>query len=44
MPDGSKYVGQFRRGSFSGQGRFTWANGQSYKGNFKQDKFHGKGT
>ena len=42
--DGSKYVGEFKRGKFSGQGTFTWLDGVKYVGEFKSGKRHGQGT
>ena len=42
--DGSKYVGEFKWGRFSGQGIFTWLDGVKYIGEFKAGKRHGQGT
>ena len=42
--DGSKYVGGFKWGRFSGQGIFTWLDGIKYVGEFKNGKRHGQGT
>ena len=42
--DGSKYIGEFKRGRFSGQGIFTWLDGVKYVGEFKNGKRHGQGT
>ena len=42
--DGSKYVGEFKLGRFSGQGTFTWLDGVKYVGEFKDGKRHGQGT
>ena len=42
--DGSKYVGEFKHGRFSGQGTFTWLDGVKYVGEFKAGKRHGQGT
>ena len=42
--DGSKYVGDFKWGKFSGRGIFTWLDGVKYVGEFKAGKRHGQGT
>ena len=42
--DGSKYVGDFKWGRFSGRGIFTWLDGVKYVGEFKAGKRHGQGT
>ena len=42
--DGSKYVGWFKNGKFSGQGIFKWLDGVKYVGEFKAGKRHGQGT
>ena len=42
--DGSKYVGEFKWGRFSGKGTFTWLDGVKYVGEFKNGKRHGQGT
>ena len=42
--DGSKYVGEFINGKFSGQGTFVWLDGVKYVGEFKAGKRHGQGT
>jgi hypothetical protein len=42
--DGSKYVGEFKDNSKSGQGTFIFANGDKYIGEFKDDRFDGQGT
>jgi len=41
---GSKYVGNWKAGSFHGEGVFTWADGTKYAGSFFDDQFHGRGT
>ena len=42
--DGSKYVGEFQGGKFSGQGIYTYNDGSIYKGGFKRGKSEGLGT
>ena len=42
--NGDKYVGEFKDGSFHGQGTHTSADGDKYVGEFKDDLFHGQGT
>ena len=39
-----KYVGEWKDGSFHGQGTYTFANGNKYVGTFKDGKIHSKGT
>ena len=41
---GSKYIGQFRNGDFSGQGSHIWPDGKKYIGQFRNDTFNGQGT
>ena len=46
--DGSIYVGEFQSGKFSGQGTFTWGDGEfagdKYVGEFFKGKRSGLGT
>ena len=46
--DGSKYIGEFQGGKFSGQGTFSWADGEfagdKYVGEFLKGKRSGLGT
>ena len=42
-PKGGKYVGEFYKGKFHGQGIFTKA-GRKYIGQYKNHKRHGQGT
>ena len=42
--DGNKYVGEFEKGQFHGQGTFTFASGNKYVGDWKDGKRHGQGT
>ena len=44
VESGDKYVGEFKDGSFSGQGTYTYANGEKYVGEWKDGKEHGQGT
>jgi SH3-like domain-containing protein len=44
LPDGSKYVGEFREGVRSGRGSMTYPDGTKYVGDWQNDKPHGKGT
>ena len=41
---GSKYVGEFKDGKYSGQGTYTTTNGYTYVGEFKDGKRNGQGT
>ncbi len=42
--DGSKYIGEFQGGKFSGQGTYTYGNGAVYEGGFKRGKQEGYGV
>ena len=42
-PKGAKYVGEFYKGKFHGQGTFTGIDGRKYVGQYKNHKKHGKG-
>ena len=44
MPNGDKYVGEFRDGKPNGQGVITWTNGSKYVGGISDGKMNGKGT
>ena len=44
LPNGSKYVGEFRDGKRNGQGTFTIPNGEKYVGEFRDGKQNGQGT
>lgn len=44
LPDGAKYVGEFRNGVANGRGRYTSGKYGTYVGEFKNGKFHGRGT
>jgi len=44
LPDGGKYVGDFKDGKANGQGTNTWLNGEKYVGEYKDDKRNGKGV
>jgi hypothetical protein len=41
---GDKYVGEFKDGTYNGQGTATFANGNKYVGEFKDGKKNGQGT
>ncbi len=41
---GDKYVGEFRDGTFHGQGTYTFAEGDKYVGEHKDGKPNGQGT
>jgi radial spoke head protein 1 len=38
-PDGSRYVGTWKRGLREGRGTITFANDSTYEGHFREDKF-----
>lgn len=42
--DGEKYVGEFRRGQYSGQGSWSSPNGQKHVGQYRDGKRNGYGT
>ena len=42
-PDGQKYIGEFYKGEFHGQGIFRH-EGREYVGQYKKHKRHGQGT
>ena len=42
-PKGEKYVGEFSKGKFHGEGTFAHA-GRKYVGQYKNHKKHGQGT
>jgi len=44
LPDGTRYVGNFKDGNFNGQGTKTWPSGNKYVGEWKDDKRDGTGT
>ena len=44
LPDGSKYVGNWKNGKKHGQGTLTYPDGSMYVGELKEDKKNGKGT
>ena len=41
---GNKYVGEFEKGLFHGQGIFTFASGDGHVGEYKDGKKHGQGA
>ena len=44
VPNGEKYVGEFKEGKFHGKGTETIPNGSKYEGEWRDGKFNGKGT
>ena len=44
VPNGEKYVGEFKDGKKHGQGTVTIPNGSKYEGEWKDDEFNGQGT
>ena len=44
LPNGEKYVGQFKDGKRHGQGTVTIPNGSKYEGEWKDNEFNGQGT
>lgn len=44
LPNGAKYVGEFRDDKFSGQGTFTLPNGEKYVGEWRDGRPNGQGT
>ena len=41
---GAKFVGEYRRGEWNGQGTFIFSNGEKYVGEFRDGMYNGKGT
>ena len=44
LPDGRRYVGEFKEGIRSGRGLMTFPDGTKYLGDWQQDKPYGQGT
>ena len=44
MPDGTRYVGEWKYRERNGRGDLTFADGRHYIGEFKSGQRHGKGT
>jgi S1-C subfamily serine protease len=44
LPDGSKYVGEFRDGKYHGQGSYLFSDGRRYVGELKDGKRSGQGV
>ena len=44
LPNGTKYVGEWKDGEQNGQGTSTFSDGRKYEGEFKYGVFHGQGT
>jgi hypothetical protein len=41
---GDRYVGEFKKNEFHGQGAYTWANGNKYVGEWKKNVKNGQGA
>ena len=44
LPDGRRYVGEFKEGVRTGRGVMTYPDGSQYEGDWQNDKPYGKGT
>lgn len=44
LPDGRRYVGEFKEGIRAGRGLMTFPDGTKYLGDWQKDKPHGQGT
>ena len=44
LPNGSKYVGQWKNGEYHGLGKLTFRDGSIYEGQWKENKMNGHGT
>ena len=44
LPDGAKYIGEFREGKYHGQGAYTFASGTIHVGEFRNNLRHGQGS
>ena len=38
-----KYIGEFKKGRYDGEGYVKWNDGREYRGSFKNGTFHGQG-
>lgn len=43
-PDGSRYIGEIKKGKRHGVGTIYYKNGSYYDGEWKKDNMHGEGT
>ena len=43
-PNGTKYEGGWKDGTYHGQGTMTYSNGDTYEGEWKDGKHNGQGT
>ena len=41
--NGERYIGDFLKGDYEGQGLFTFSDGSRYLGQWKESRFHGQG-
>ena len=44
VPNGERYVGEFKEGKYNGQGIEILPNGSKYEGEWQDGNFNGKGT
>ena len=44
LPNGTKYVGEWKDGEQNGQGTYSFPNGDKYVGEWKKSSVHGKGS
>ena len=43
LPDGARYIGEFKDGKYHGQGTYWFADGRRYVGELRDSKRHGQG-
>ena len=43
LSNGERYLGDFRKGAYNGQGLFAFSDGSRYLGQWKNGLFHGSG-
>jgi len=44
LPNGDRYLGEFREGRYSGYGSYDFATGARYEGEWRNNERHGQGT